>query len=168
MIWDGVIPTCLLCRETRKAEALNINGICKSCLLLEAYYASKPKLVACRSLRLAYTLLVKERKKQGKKLCCDICGDIPTNRRLSVDHNHKTMMVRGLLCIRCNFLLGGVDRYANWLNKTVRYLERIPTIKLGKIIVYDTPCEDDSAENRGFYSKNSQWYYAAWYSDSGE
>lgn len=38
---------------------------------------------------------------------CAICKETcPTQRRLSVDHDHKTGKIRGLLCARCNFGLG--------------------------------------------------------------
>ena len=33
---------------------------------------------------------------------CAICGRPPKTRRLSVDHNHKTGIVRGVLCHICN------------------------------------------------------------------
>ena len=37
---------------------------------------------------------------------CAICGKKPGKRKLSVDHDHKTGIIRGLLCFRCNFGLG--------------------------------------------------------------
>lgn len=39
---------------------------------------------------------------------CAICGKMPeeNGRRLSVDHNHKTGQIRGLLCQNCNRGLG--------------------------------------------------------------
>lgn len=45
-------------------------------------------------------------KRQGGK--CAICRGGPTKRykRLSVDHDHKTKKVRGLLCSNCNTGLG--------------------------------------------------------------
>ena len=33
---------------------------------------------------------------------CGICGKHEASRRLSVDHCHKTNVVRGILCRRCN------------------------------------------------------------------
>ena len=40
---------------------------------------------------------------QGK---CEICGRLPTNHTLNVDHCHKTGKIRGLLCCSCNQGLG--------------------------------------------------------------
>lgn len=43
--------------------------------------------------------------------CCAICGKTrkEDGRNLSVDHNHKTGKVRGLLCWKCNRALGHFD-----------------------------------------------------------
>jgi len=40
--------------------------------------------------------------------CCALCGvhHSQLNKRLCVDHNHVTGVVRGLLCSSCNFALG--------------------------------------------------------------
>ena len=37
---------------------------------------------------------------------CAICARPPGKTRLAVDHNHKTGLVRGLLCWTCNTALG--------------------------------------------------------------
>lgn len=37
---------------------------------------------------------------------CAICGVAPLNKLLCVDHDHKTGLVRGLLCARCNTAIG--------------------------------------------------------------
>lgn len=45
-------------------------------------------------------------KQEGR---CAICKKLESHfaKRLAVDHNHKTGLVRGLLCYRCNkFLVG--------------------------------------------------------------
>ena len=40
---------------------------------------------------------------------CAICGLPELNRRLAVDHNHKTGKIRGLLCIQCNVKLCALE-----------------------------------------------------------
>ena len=44
-------------------------------------------------------------------------------RRLSVDHDHKTRKVRGLLCAKCNHLLGNINDNIKILNRSILYLE---------------------------------------------
>ena len=54
---------------------------------------------------------------------CKICSGVNINgRRLSIDHNHKTGKVRGLLCQRCNLELGFIEKHANDLERILKYL----------------------------------------------
>jgi hypothetical protein len=53
---------------------------------------------------------------------CKVKG--PTaKRRLDIDHDHTLMIIRGLLCPRCNILLGAI-RDPKWLRSAAEYLER--------------------------------------------
>jgi hypothetical protein len=56
---------------------------------------------------------------------CAICGGKPENRRLSVDHDHTTGLVRGLLCRKCNSAIGYMSDSLVKLQRATRYLERM-------------------------------------------
>lgn len=60
---------------------------------------------------------------QGGK--CAICGRTPEEegRRLSVDHDHKTGQVRGLLCRNCNAALGFFQDDFHLLRRAINYLD---------------------------------------------
>lgn len=53
---------------------------------------------------------------------CAICGGTNINRRLSVDHNHKTGKFRGLLCHSCNVILGLCKESEKTLLALINYL----------------------------------------------
>ena len=60
-----------------------------------------------------------------QKGVCAICGNGKKHKRqkyLHVDHNHKTGKVRGLLCIRCNTILGNSKDDVNILENAIKYL----------------------------------------------
>ena len=58
--------------------------------------------------------------------CCAICGVEATDvkRELSVDHNHETNKIRGLLCGNCNIGLGNFRDSTTLLSVAIEYLER--------------------------------------------
>lgn len=66
-------------------------------------------------------------KEQNNK--CGICGNKETQKQngkiihLAIDHDHDTDEIRGLLCSRCNSLLGFVDDDITILQKSIKYLE---------------------------------------------
>lgn len=53
---------------------------------------------------------------------CEICGARPTKRLLSIDHCHKSGKIRGLLCDRCNFMLGYALDNIRILKRAISYL----------------------------------------------
>lgn len=55
---------------------------------------------------------------------CAICGKTPSNRRLHVDHDHKTGKVRGLTCYKCNVGLGYFGDDPERTRRATEYLER--------------------------------------------
>lgn len=56
---------------------------------------------------------------------CGICEEKCSVRSfLSVDHDHATGRIRGLLCSACNMALGGFKDSRDLLNKAILWLER--------------------------------------------
>jgi hypothetical protein len=53
---------------------------------------------------------------------CAICGKTPEGRRLSVDHDHESGKVRGLLCDICNRGLGLFKDNTDTLRRAISYL----------------------------------------------
>ena len=54
---------------------------------------------------------------------CAACGGInPDDKRLAVDHNHKTGKVRGLLCSNCNLAIGNLKESPELFIKVLHYL----------------------------------------------
>lgn len=54
---------------------------------------------------------------------CALCGRPPRKNRLSIDHDHKTGKIRGLLCAPCNRALGVLGDSVDGLGKAVDYLQ---------------------------------------------
>ena len=53
---------------------------------------------------------------------CALCGDLPGRRRLSVDHDHATGLVRAMLCTRCNTALGSFKDSPELCERAAAYL----------------------------------------------
>jgi len=64
---------------------------------------------------------------------CSICGRTGKTKQISVDHDHKTGLVRGRLCDRCNRGLAWFQDSPDLLRLCADYLENPPAEKiLGK------------------------------------
>lgn len=59
-------------------------------------------------------------KKQGGR--CAICAQ--NMRPACVDHSHSSGTVRGLLCRRCNLVLGWIEKYPDLPRMAKRYLKK--------------------------------------------
>jgi len=55
---------------------------------------------------------------------CALCPATPKTKRFHVDHDHKTLKVRGLLCHRCNRVLWDWVT-PEWLVDAAIYLRRV-------------------------------------------
>lgn len=75
------------------------------------------------SLKINYGLTLEEydeilEKQEGR---CAICNKYS---KLSVDHDHNTNIVRGLLCIKCNSLIGLAGENINILSSAINYINK--------------------------------------------
>src|SRR5262245_36977137 len=125
---------CRKCGENKPASAFQVqsakkNGLsswCKECL---STYRNQGKHKAKSWSRLygltpeGYTALLN--KQSG---VCAICGESETRihrgstMMLAVDHDHKTGLVRGLLCKTCNAAIGYFKDDVALLEKAILYL----------------------------------------------
>jgi hypothetical protein len=64
-----------------------------------------------------YELLAKQ------KNVCAICHLPCKHGRLCIDHDHRTNVVRGLLCRRCNSVIGLAEDNQTILQNAITYLE---------------------------------------------
>lgn len=100
---------------------------CRECdrLRHKEYYANNKHKVKSkargRQLRYLYDITQDEYNRilLEQKSQCAICGNVSS---LVVDHNHATGKVRGLLCKKCNFVLGLVDDKKEILIRGAEYL----------------------------------------------
>lgn len=144
--------TCSRCRETKphfafslsRAATATANAVyrshCKDCQAEQArgWYARNPERANENrrrfNLQKFYGLTVVEydellRKQSG---VCGICGKgepaahgrTGKQFRLSVDHDHETGAVRGLLCQKCNRAIGLLCEDPALLRKAITYLLR--------------------------------------------
>ena len=97
---------------------------------------TKRKLNLKKALRRKYGLEIRqlERTYIDQNGLCAICqspGSFRGPGCLVVDHDHVTSVVRGLLCSRCNWLLGFVRDNKNLLKSGYEYLNKMSATEEG-------------------------------------
>jgi len=111
--------------KQRSRDVANQDPV-KNCEKARLHYAkNKHKDKAVRLLRqYGITPLEYDRRYQIQGGKCGVCGQHQTElkRALTVDHDHKTGHVRGLLCDGCNGGLGFFRDSVERLEKAIRYL----------------------------------------------
>lgn len=108
---------CYCCRkwlDVRRfgADKSRSNGLSSACKECVSY-----KATACR-----YGITIDEaRQLRSGVEQCEICG---RKCKLEVDHDHETGNVRGLLCGRCNKVIGMFADSQELLASAIEYLKR--------------------------------------------
>lgn len=106
-IADGRSTICKICRE-KSSQRWRENNREHYNATMRAYNKKHYKRLRLQRYKLSLNeyeaMLIKQRGK------CAVCEKNPGGKRpLVVDHNHKTGMVRGLLCYGCNRLIAFLD-----------------------------------------------------------
>ncbi len=103
---------------------------CKACTIERTTKYNKNNSTSVRSqyLKRNYGLTFEEFDTMLSKQdnCCAICKGKETygrHKRFTVDHDHKTGKIRGLLCNHCNTTLGLVHDSIHTLQAMIQYLE---------------------------------------------
>lgn len=146
--WSTVgTKTCTTCNKTfpdteeffaKRPEAkVGVRAQCRACFnkkSLESYHGNLEK---ARLSRRRYALKAKygvdeawyDLTLRAQGGVCAICGEPETTsnqyslRKLCIDHDHKTGKVRGLLCSRCNAVLGRLKDDGKLILKMFYYLK---------------------------------------------
>ena len=103
---------------------------CKECTVKRTteYNKKNSKSVRSQYLKRNYGLTFEEFETMlsDQDNCCAVCGGKETygrHKRFTVDHNHNTGKVRGLLCHRCNTAIGLVNEEIHTHKSMIEYLE---------------------------------------------
>ena len=118
------------CHNGCQNEAFYSNGYCKECAnrIAKQYNRKKPWIRMKSKLKAKYNITMEEYydlyEKQGGR--CAGCGRITGEAgwKLSVDHDHITGRIRGLLCVDCNLAVGSAKDSPIVLRQLALYLER--------------------------------------------
>jgi len=120
-----------------KTRKLGKKYVCKECSnkyqrseKYKAYKRTYAKKTACwraSYYKFKFNISMKDYNKLFVKQngCCAVCGRHQSefNKRLTVDHNHLTKKIRGLLCEDCNLGIGRLKDSIEILQKAIQYLE---------------------------------------------
>jgi len=123
------------CKECKRIYAKNrrhtIPGVLKRCAERAKEYRKKdPKraraIVYKSTLKHKYgiDIIEYERLLKEQNYSCAICYAASNGKRLCVDHDHKTGVIRGLLCDLCNKALGLVKDDLSIVQNLSNYLQK--------------------------------------------
>jgi hypothetical protein len=111
----------IYCQEYRKINRDKINLYAKN------YYISNKESQKNSQLKSRFNITLEEYNKMFQKQngVCAICGknEEIKGRSLAVDHNHQIGKVRGLLCGKCNKMLGLSNDNIIILESAINYIK---------------------------------------------
>lgn len=137
---------CITCEQVRELNVINFaprknaangfRGECRKCRSIRArknYSPKYKKRVKNGYLKRQYGInnLIYAKMLKNQKGVCAICKRKEkrilrgTKSMLSVDHNHKTGVIRGLLCYQCNAALGLFKDNIKLMKRAIKYLTKV-------------------------------------------
>lgn len=130
---DGFYNKCKVCTEKYSKEYRKKNSI-KVNLINKAWVKANPEKVKAKYHKYTKTTRLFHRYNLSSeefnslldtqnKLCAICFGINKSGRSLSVDHNHTTGKVRGLLCHKCNVGIGLFNDRIDLLVNAISYLK---------------------------------------------
>jgi hypothetical protein len=120
---DKLQPYCKECQKAASRDWYVKNAERRS-RVAKTWRDNNPDKVFRYDLKAKYGITVEEynRLLESQGGVCAICGQTCYKNRLSVDHDHATGEVRGLLCDNCNKALGCFKEDPLVIKKALNYL----------------------------------------------
>ena len=123
----NALRNCRKCKKTKKindfykdkSRPLGHSFLCKNCERLR----KRPGRPSPDWKKIGVTIEDYKKFFYNQNGRCAICGKVNDKKRLSFDHNHITMKIRGLLCVNCNLGLGCFKDNKKLLISAIKYLE---------------------------------------------
>lgn len=134
---------CKMCRTEKEVNEANFHRLARSsdgfdryCKLcqnkrgLHRYHSEKGPEIrrknTIRNFRHKYGITIEDKQKilEAQGLKCACCGSTNSGNKngWSLDHNHQTEEIRGVLCHSCNVALGSVKDSVSRLECLITYL----------------------------------------------
>jgi hypothetical protein len=92
------------------------------------YYATHRERARDRKLKRVFGITLGEFRvlSESQNDLCAICNkkEIIPNRSLCVDHDHTTGKIRGLLCYKCNVMIGMSNESIQIMENALTYLKK--------------------------------------------
>jgi len=142
--------TCTQCKSKKTIDEFrtrnrgrHLRSSCRQCdnMYSKNYADERPEWVKQNNRRtglkryFGMTIAQYEEMATKQDNLCAICGGKNfNNKRLFVDHCHKSKFVRGLLCQNCNAAIGHLKDDKNLAYKLIKYLEDFENRKPHELI----------------------------------
>jgi len=128
-----MIKVCTKCDSEKSLDSFGVNNAtkdglqyhCKVCINEYGKKVYTPEYRANQNLKHKFGMTLADYDSmldQQGGICAICSSEEPKGKRFSVDHNHKTGEVRGLLCNPCNVAIGLLKDSPDVLESAKEYL----------------------------------------------